>query len=138
MRIFHTPKPEKEVFVEVMEDTTLSRYMDSLYAYGMVLSRNSALAGGQTIGMEGVTSTSANLTPDASGIPYYDEALFIRTSRTGTVGARELSSIMPFVVFRNLSDDDLKAIFAYLQTLKPVRHRVDNSLPPTYCRLLST
>jgi mono/diheme cytochrome c family protein len=95
-------------------------------------------AGGQTIGMDGVTSTSANLTPDASGIPYYDEALFIRTSRTGTVAARELSSIMPFVVYRNLSDDDLKAIFAYLQTLKPVRHRVDNSLPPTYCRLLST
>jgi mono/diheme cytochrome c family protein len=92
-------------------------------------------AGGQTIAMEGVMSTSANLTPDASGIPYYDEALFIRTLRTGTVGARELSSIMPFVVFRNLSDDDLKAIFAYLQTLKPVRHRVDNSLPPTYCRL---
>jgi RNA polymerase sigma-70 factor, ECF subfamily len=44
MRICHTPKPEKEVFVEVMEDTTLSRYMDGLYAYAMVLSRNSALA----------------------------------------------------------------------------------------------
>ena len=92
-------------------------------------------AGGEKIAKDGVTSTSANLTPDASGIPYYDEALFIRTLRTGTVGARELSSIMPFVVYRNLSDDDLKAIFAYLQTLKPIRHRVDNSLPPTYCRL---
>src|ERR1700723_4046421 len=44
MRICHTPKPEKEVFVEVMEDTTLSRYMDGLYAYAMVLSRNPAMA----------------------------------------------------------------------------------------------
>jgi RNA polymerase sigma-70 factor (ECF subfamily) len=44
MSICHTPKPEKEVFVEVMEDTTLSRYMDGLYAYGMVLSRNPAMA----------------------------------------------------------------------------------------------
>jgi RNA polymerase sigma-70 factor (ECF subfamily) len=44
MRICHTPKPEKEVFVEVMEDTTLSRYMDGLYAYAMVLSRNPAVA----------------------------------------------------------------------------------------------
>jgi DNA-directed RNA polymerase specialized sigma24 family protein len=43
-RICHTPKPEKEVFVEVMEDTTLSRYMDGLYGYAMVLSRNSAMA----------------------------------------------------------------------------------------------
>jgi cytochrome c553 len=103
--------------------------------YKKIVQTISPLAGGMSIHMERVTSASANLTPDASGIPYYDEALFIRTLRTGTVGARELSSIMPFVVFRNLSDDDLKAIFAYLQTLKPVRHRVDNSLPPTYCRL---
>jgi RNA polymerase sigma-70 factor, ECF subfamily len=44
MRICHTPKTEKEVFVEVMEDTTLSRYMDGLYAYAMVLSRNPAMA----------------------------------------------------------------------------------------------
>lgn len=92
-------------------------------------------AGGMSIHVERVSSASANLTPDASGIPYYDEALFISTLRTGSVGARQLSSIMPFVVYRNLSDDDLKAMFAYLRTLPPVRHRVDNSLPPTYCRL---
>jgi RNA polymerase sigma-70 factor (ECF subfamily) len=44
MRICHTPKPEKEAFVEVMEDTTLPAYMDGLYAYAMVLSRNPAMA----------------------------------------------------------------------------------------------
>src|ERR1700722_11508998 len=44
MRICHKPKPEKEVFVEVMEDTTLPAYMDGLYAYAMVLSRNPAMA----------------------------------------------------------------------------------------------
>jgi mono/diheme cytochrome c family protein len=79
--------------------------------------------------------TSANITPDASGIEYYDEARFIAVMRTGYVKARELSSIMPFGEFVNLSDDDLKAIFAYLRTLPPVKHRVDNSLPPTYCKL---
>jgi hypothetical protein len=42
---------------------------------------------------------------------------------------------MPWSYFRNLTDDDLKAIFAYLRTLKPVKHRVDNTEPPTYCRL---
>ncbi len=79
--------------------------------------------------------TSANITPDASGISYFDEAMFIRTLRTGYVGARELNSIMPYGEFQNLTDDDLKAIFAYLRTVKPVHHRVDNSLPPTYCKL---
>jgi RNA polymerase sigma-70 factor, ECF subfamily len=38
------PNYQREVFAEVMEDTTLSRYMDGLYAYAMVLSRNPAIA----------------------------------------------------------------------------------------------
>lgn len=78
---------------------------------------------------------SANLTPDASGIPYYDESLFISVIRTGYVGARPLSPIMPVMVYKNLSDDDLKAMFAYLRTLKPVKHHVDNSAAATLCRL---
>jgi hypothetical protein len=40
---------------------------------------------------------------------------------------------MPWIAFGKQTDDDLKAMFAYLQTLKPVKHRVDNSLPPTMC-----
>ena len=79
--------------------------------------------------------TSANITPDSAGIGYYDEAMFIQVMRTGYVKARKLSSIMPFGEFANLTDDDLKAIFAYLRTLNPVKHRVDNTLPPTYCKL---
>jgi hypothetical protein len=77
----------------------------------------------------------ANITPDATGISYYDEALFIEVIRTGYVKARKLSAMMPFIVFKNASDDDLKAMFVYLRTVKPVKHRVDNSLPPTYCKL---
>jgi hypothetical protein len=42
---------------------------------------------------------AANLTPDASGIIYYDEARFIETIHTGYVGARMLNSIMPWVSF---------------------------------------
>ncbi len=80
-------------------------------------------------------AASANLTPDGSGIGYYDEALFIQAMRTGYVKARKLSSIMPFGEYKNLRDDDLKTMFAYLHTLNPVKHRVDNGLPPTYCRL---
>jgi Cytochrome C oxidase, cbb3-type, subunit III len=78
---------------------------------------------------------AANLTPDPSGISYYDEALFIRTMRTGHVGARELDAAMPWRYFRNLNDDNLKYIFAYLRNLKPIRHRVDNTDPPSYCKV---
>jgi len=81
---------------------------------------------------------SANLTPDASGIPYYDEALFVQTIRTGFVKARTLNQIMPWHIYRNMTDEDLKAAFAYLKTLTPVKHTVDNSEPPTYCAIDKT
>ncbi|HEX3103937.1 MAG TPA: c-type cytochrome [Terriglobales bacterium] len=90
-------------------------------------------SGGQIIALGSAKVASANLTPDPSGIPYYDEKLFIQAMRTGNVGARELSDAMPWVVLGKMTDQDLGAIFAYLKTLKPVTHHVDNSLPPTLC-----
>jgi hypothetical protein len=77
--------------------------------------------------------TPANLTPSESGIPYYDQDLFIEAIRTGHVRARQLSDVMPWRFYRNMTDEDLKAVFAYLKTLKPVDHYIDNSLPPTPC-----
>jgi mono/diheme cytochrome c family protein len=78
-----------------------------------------------------------NITPDPSGISHYDEVVFIKTIRTGRAsgGVRQLNPLMPYSYFRNMTDDDLKAIFAYLRTIKPVRHHVDNSEPPVYCKL---
>jgi mono/diheme cytochrome c family protein len=81
---------------------------------------------------------SANLTPDASGISYYDEDLFVQTIRTGYVKSRELNQIMPWHVYRNMTDEDLKSIFAYLKTLTPVKHNVDNTESPTYCEICKT
>jgi mono/diheme cytochrome c family protein len=92
-------------------------------------------AGGFTLNGALPAVTSANITPDPSGISYYDENLFLQAMRTGKVRARELSAVMPFVRYRNMTDEDLKAIFAYLRTVPPVHHRVDNSLPPTPCKL---
>ena len=82
-------------------------------------------AGGKYI--DKFPTPSANITPDPSGISYYDETMFVHTLRTGRVGARALNPPMPWWAFRNMSDDDLKAIFAYLRTVKPVRHHVDKS-----------
>jgi mono/diheme cytochrome c family protein len=81
---------------------------------------------------------TANLTSDPSGIPYYDEALFVQTMRTGYVKARPLNQFMPWHIFRNMTDEDLKAMFAYLKTLKPVKHVVDNTEPPTLCPIDKT
>jgi mono/diheme cytochrome c family protein len=93
------------------------------------------LAGGFTLSGPWGSVASSNITPDASGIGYYDEALFLQVMKTGYVKARELSPIMPVFDFKNMTDDDLKAMFAYLRTLKPVKHRVDNTEPVSECRL---
>jgi hypothetical protein len=78
---------------------------------------------------------SANLTPDPSGIPYYDTKMFIDTIHTGSVRARKLNPIMPTEVYRGMTDEDLSAIFAFLKTIKPVRHHVDNTEPAVFCKL---
>jgi len=79
---------------------------------------------------------SANITPDPSGISYYDEATFLNVIRTGHLakGGRKINNIMPWRFFRGMTDTDLKAVFAYLKSLAPVSHRVDNTEKPTRCK----
>ncbi len=88
-------------------------------------------------GPEGMVM-AANITPDSSGISYYDEDQFVQAIRTGKVKARSLSPIMPWSFYRNMTDEDLKAIFAHIRTLKPVKHTVDNTESPTVCKLCGT
>jgi mono/diheme cytochrome c family protein len=83
-----------------------------------------AFAGGQEFTIGGVRYLSANITPDPSGISYYSEELFIRAMRTGNVGGRRLAPIMPWSEIAKLTDDDLKALWAFLQTVAPVAHEV--------------
>jgi mono/diheme cytochrome c family protein len=94
---------------------------------------NMELSGGQIFDGPWGRVASANLTPDPSGIPYYDEILFLQALRTGYVRARSLNPIMPWRHYRGMTDDDLKAIFAYLKSVKPIHHAVDNAEPPTMC-----
>jgi len=86
-----------------------------------------AFAGGQPFTIDGVRYLSANITPDASGISHFSEELFIQTMRTGNVGARRLAPIMPWSEIRKLTDDDLKALWAYLKTVTPVAHDVERT-----------
>jgi len=82
------------------------------------------MSGGQVFEGPWGRTVSANLTPDPSGIPYYNEILFLQAIRTGYVGQRPLNQIMPWRHYGGMTDEDLKAIFAYLKTLKPIHHLV--------------
>jgi len=80
-------------------------------------------------------SYAANLTPDQNtGLGIWTEDMFVRAIRTGRhMGtSREILPPMPWPAFRNASDSDLKAIYAYLRSIKPVTNHVpDVQVPPT-------
>jgi hypothetical protein len=78
-------------------------------------------------------SFTANLTPDPeTGLGKWTEEMFIATIRTGRhqgVG-RPVLPPMPVQVYANMTDEDLKSVFAYLQSLTPVRNRVPAPIDP--------
>jgi mono/diheme cytochrome c family protein len=72
-------------------------------------------------------SYAANLTPDQNtGIGIWTEEMFVNAIRKGRhMGvSRQILPPMPWEVFRNLTDRDLKAIYAYLRSIPPVHNRV--------------
>jgi cytochrome c553 len=76
---------------------------------------------------------AANLTPDpTTGIgKRYNEASFVTTMRTGKKpNGTAMMPPMPSEVYQNMTDDDLKAIWAYLQSLKPINNAVYAGLTP--------
>lgn len=72
-------------------------------------------------------SYTRNLTPDReTGLGEWTEQQFIDTMRTGRQQGRgrQILPPMPWMAISNLSDEDLKAIFAYLRAIPPVKNRV--------------
>ena len=62
---------------------------------------------------------SGNITPDPSGIPYCGAVLFMQAMRSGYVKARKLSQIMPWHIYRGMTDEDLAAMFATSRRSSP-------------------
>jgi len=79
-------------------------------------------------------SYAANLTSDMTGIGGWEEANFIYAIRNGKLkgleAGRPLLPPMPWDMYRHMTDDELKAIFAYLKSTKPVSNLVPQPAPP--------
>ncbi len=73
-------------------------------------------------------SYAANISSDATGIGNWTEEQFFRAIREGkSKGLKESRPLlppMPWFVYKNLNDTDIKSIFAFLKTTKPVENRV--------------
>jgi hypothetical protein len=74
-----------------------------------------------------------NLTPDKTGLGEWTEAQFIKTMRTGKHQgeARALLPPMPWYNYGGMTDEDLKAVWAFLHSVKPIKNVVpDPKVPP--------
>jgi hypothetical protein len=79
------------------------------------------------------TSFTANLTPDPeTGLGKWTEEMFLTALRTGRHEGkgRPILPPMPWPMIGKLTDADLRAVFAYLQSLPPVKNRVPQPVDP--------
>jgi hypothetical protein len=80
-------------------------------------------------------SYAGNLTPHETGIGNWSVDQFKKAIKEGKYkgldNSRPLMPPMPWPAYRNFTDEDLEAMFAFLQTLKPIDNVVPAYSPPT-------
>ena len=93
--------------------------------------------GGQGFGLPHGVVYSANITPDVeTGIGSWTEAQWLERfyryrdgQNTPVIEAGEFQTVMPWTHYAGMTDRDLLAIFAYLQTVAPIRNTVERFVP---------
>jgi hypothetical protein len=89
--------------------------------------------GGNPMGHNDEHIFSSNISSDSTGIGSWNEETFITVMKTGKGGT--LNQRMPWISFKNLTDEDLGAIYEALMTTYPVKHTIMNGPPLTYCEV---
>lgn len=134
----HSPKEITAAGFEIIPELRLSGYQSANHspkADSNVVKEGWLLFGGDlttAVGPWG-QSFAANLTSDATGIGNWKEEQFIKAIREGKYkgldNTRPLLPPMPWFVYKNLTDDDLKSIFAFLKSTNPVKNVVPAPKP---------
>lgn len=79
-------------------------------------------------------SFSANLTPHDTGIGSWSFDQFKKAIRHGKYkgldGSRELLPPMPWQLYKNITSEDLLALFTYLKSLTPIDNLVPSHIAP--------
>lgn len=92
-----------------------------------------AFSGGEEFRLMGMMVRSANITPDAeTGIGSWSEDRFVAkfkgysemTAANAPAQTQATLTIMPWMALSKLTEEDLRAIYAYLKTVKPLSNPV--------------
>lgn len=132
----HTPMKMGPMGPAPMMDRMLSGHMEgspdpggTLGKTDIALTSNDLTAWKQPFGLV----YARNLTPDKTGLGEWTEQQFIQTLRTGRHQGtgRPLLPPMPWFNYGGMTDDDLKAVWAYLRSIPPIKNTVpDPKVPP--------
>ncbi|MEM7368935.1 MAG: cytochrome c [Bacteroidota bacterium] len=91
------------------------------------------LAGGFKFPMPSGTVWSANITPDkGTGIGTWTEEMFVQRFKAyadssytpADVQQGDFNTVMPWLMYAGMEEADLQAIYAYLQTVKPINNKL--------------
>ena len=90
------------------------------------------LSGGQHFKLPTFEVTVANITPDSStGIGAWTEKEFLAKFRTNSTPEMlaskpgKANTLMPWSFYGTMKDGDLKAIYAYLRTVPPIKNKIE-------------
>jgi len=91
------------------------------------------LAGGFEFKMPGGVLRSSNITPDMeTGIGGWSEQAFVNRFKSyadtnyvpATIEKGKYNTFMPWMMYSKMTEEDLRALFAYLKTVKPVKNKI--------------
>jgi mono/diheme cytochrome c family protein len=91
------------------------------------------LLSGSEVGWTGFwgTTFARNLTPDSTGLAAWSEEDIVRALRQGQrPDGSPILPPMPWPAYANLTDEDARAIAAFLKSIPAVNHPVPDRLPP--------
>ncbi|WP_367916323.1 cytochrome c [Leadbetterella sp. DM7] len=96
------------------------------------LIEDQVFSGGREFAMPGGTLISPNITPDETGLGHWTADQFVQTFKqyqdstwkSPRLTVNDPNTLMPWIMYSHMEEDDLRAIFAYLQTLPPVSRTV--------------
>jgi len=91
------------------------------------------MGGGLEFNLPDIIVRPSNLTPDSTGILTWSEDFFVsRFKQYDKPEATKMpvenvgyQTFMPWLLYAGMADEDLRAIYAYLQTIPPIENRVE-------------
>jgi len=86
----------------------------------------------------GAIVRSSNITPDKNtGLGEWNAGTFVNTFRSRSdsttlntkLNPTDFNSVMPWTMYGKMTEEDLKAIYAYLETIQPINNKVEKFTP---------